>query len=153
MNQEDRYRYETENLRECEKEYDLIFRLIKDSIRRKKDFDEKLLLRPLMISATVVAECYLYKIIYSEHVDDNLRNSVFAKSTFIDKWQELIDCCIEKCFGVSYENLERNYITAYFRYTEIKNYINSDLKELYSLRNKFAHGEVLYAFDLSLIHI
>jgi hypothetical protein len=59
----------------------------------------------------------------------------------------LIDYCIEKTYEVSYENLERNYKTAYLRYTEIKNYISSDLDELYSLRNKFAHGEVLYAFD------
>lgn len=147
MNQEDRYKYETKNLRECKNEYDLIFRLIKDSIRRKKKFDENLLLRPLTISSTVVAECYLYKIIYSAHADDSLRNSVFAATTFIDKWQKLIDYCIEKTYEVSYENLERNYKTAYLRYTEIKNYISSDLDELYSLRNKFAHGEVLYAFD------
>ena len=39
MNQEDRYKYETKNLRECKNEYDLIFRLIKDSIRRKKKFE------------------------------------------------------------------------------------------------------------------
>lgn len=147
MNQEDRYKYETKNLRECKNEYDLIFRLIKDSIRRKKKFDENLLLRPLTISSTVVAECYLYKIIYSAHADDSLRNSVFAATTFIDKWQKLIDYCIEKTYEVPYENLERNYKTAYLRYTEIKNYISSDLDELYSLRNKFAHGEVLYAFD------
>ncbi|HFI0354243.1 TPA: hypothetical protein ACGOV8_001487 [Streptococcus suis] len=149
MNQRTRYRYETKNLRECKDEYDLIFRLIKDSIRRKKEFDENLLLRPLTISSTVVAECYLYKIIYSEHADDSLRNSVFAATTFIDKWQKLIDYCIEKTYKVPYVNLERNNKTAYFRYTEIKNYIDSDLNELYSLRNKFAHGEVLYAFDNS----
>ena len=59
----------------------------------------------------------------------------------------MIDYCIEKTYEVSYENLERNYKTAYLRYTEIKNYISSDLDELYSLRNKFAHGQVLYAFD------
>lgn len=147
MNQASRYRYETENLRECKKEFDLIFRLIKDSIRRNKHFDEKLLLRPLMISSTVIAECYLYKIIYSEHADDSLRLSVFRAASFIEKWQKLIDCCIEKCYQVSYENLERDNKTAYLRYSEIKNYLNTDLKELYSLRNKFAHGEVVYAFD------
>lgn len=147
MNQVTKFIYETKNLRECKKEYDLIFRLIKDCIRTNKEHQEKLLLRPLTIASTVVAECYLYKIIYSEHADDSLRNSVFAATTFIDKWQKLIDYCIEKTYEVSYENLERNYKTAYFRYTEIKNYISSDLDELYSLRNKFAHGEVLYAFD------
>ena len=56
---------ETKNLRECKKEYDLIFRLIKDCIRSNKELQEKLLLRPLTIASTVVAECYLYKIIYS----------------------------------------------------------------------------------------
>lgn len=147
MNQVTKFIYETKNLRECKKEYDLIFRLIKDCIRSNKELQEKLLLRPLTIASTVVAECYLYKIIYSEHADDSLRNSVFAATTFIDKWQKLIDYCIEKTYEVSYENLERNYKTAYLRYTEIKNYISSDLDELYSLRNKFAHGEVLYAFD------
>lgn len=147
MNQVTKFRYETENLRECKKEYNLIFRLIKDCIRTNKEDQEKLLLRPLTIASTVVAECYLYKIIYSEHADDSLRNSVFEATTFIDKWQKLIDYCIEKTYQVSYEDLERKYRTAYFRYTEIKNYINNDLNELYSLRNKFAHGEVLFAFD------
>lgn len=149
MNQADRYKYETENLRECKKEFDLIFRLIKDSIRRNKLYDEKLLLRPLMISSTVISECYLYKIIYSEHADDNLRLSVSQASSFIEKWEKLIDYCIMKCYNVSYENLEKDYKTAYLRYSEIKNYLNTDLTELYSLRNKFAHGELVYAFDNS----
>lgn len=36
MDKAKRFKYETENFRECNKEYKLIFRLIKDSIRRKK---------------------------------------------------------------------------------------------------------------------
>lgn len=149
MDKAKRFKYETENFRECNKEYNLIFRLIKDSIRRKKVCDEKLLLRPLMIASTMVAECYLYKIIYSEHADDSLRDSVFASNNFIDKWKSLIDCCIEKYYKVTYKNLARNNKTAHLRYEEIKKYIDSDLKELYTLRNKFAHGEVAYAFDSS----
>lgn len=45
MNQVTKFIYETKNLRECKKEYDLIFRLIKDCIRSNKELQEKLLLR------------------------------------------------------------------------------------------------------------
>lgn len=55
MNQVTKFIYETKNLRECKK----------DCIRSNKELQEKLLLRPLTIASTVVAECYLYKIIYS----------------------------------------------------------------------------------------
>ncbi|WP_394120320.1 hypothetical protein [Planococcus donghaensis] len=108
-------------------------------------------------------EVSLYKLIYENKFDSIDREIIIPNSnTSLErKWKNALDLAFSKAFSDNFSLQEINSTiflskltdTQLQWYTNIQDFINNDLKDVVSLRNKIAHGQWKHTFNSNMSRV
>lgn len=138
-----KYNAECENLKASKASFNILNDEIKKYIRLNEEEKVKQILPFLLLNTSMIVENYLYKILNSKNLSDEVRCKVYKEQAFADKWKTLINECVTDHYGCEINALNFSDRT---KYNEILTYVG-EIKTLYELRNKFAHGELKRGFN------
>lgn len=106
-------------------------------------------------------EVSLYKLIYGEKFNNNERSIILSERTLEDRWIKVLNIAFTKAAGIVIEpenlkiedvkrRLER---TDQHQYKDVLDFIQKDINEVISMRNKIAHGQWHYTFNSNVTSI
>ncbi|WP_413538155.1 hypothetical protein [Enterococcus malodoratus] len=139
----ERYKAECKNLQASKASFIILNDEIKKHIRLNEEGKVNCILPFLLLNTSMIIENYLYKILNSKHLPYSVRCNVYDERSFVKKWKILITKCVTNQYGCEIEDLE---FTDRKKYQEILLFVD-EIKTLYELRNKFAHGELRRGFN------
>ena len=93
------------------------------------------------------AECRLKKVLYEPSgFEAAARTAIFSVRSQYDRWTAALGAAFRKRFGVATAALNKNSMpfTAAARYDEARELLETELRPIIELRNRFAHGQWKY---------
>ncbi|MFT9470942.1 hypothetical protein [Leuconostoc pseudomesenteroides] len=146
MDNKQLYEIETKNLRASKKSYSSLSLFIRQNIRKKNILEVKRTLPFLYINVAMVVENTLYQLIHNKDVPLEVLKAVYDAHSLHDKWTAFIKKSVYVHFQMEFTELP---FSDRMKYTELLNFIDTYIKSLYEIRNKFAHGQLNQALNNS----
>jgi len=141
------YKYHVANLRELDRAFERLARLLRSAVAREDEVVASVLVRIQTLLLGVWAENRLAKLLYEPSgFSSDERDAVRARSTLLERWRYAVELAFRKHYKLPHAKLEPPVLphSAHGRYSTLAHLLGHDLAPALELRNKLAHGQWVY---------
>ncbi|MCJ7761019.1 hypothetical protein MUP59_07780 [Candidatus Bathyarchaeota archaeon] len=151
------YELHTENLKMLDKAISSAQRTLRDHISKDETTDIYVHTKILSLLVSLWAEVRILKLIHEiGAIGPSERGRIIKCRTLKERWKTSLDIAFCKAYGIARESnicCPSTPFTARSRYNVLNDIIGKDLLHSTELRNRVAHGQWKYAFNVGLTDI
>ncbi|MFT8512687.1 MAG: hypothetical protein ABF655_11435 [Liquorilactobacillus satsumensis] len=135
---------ESENLQSSKRAYKQLSLHIKQLLRENKDIEANSLIPVLYLLVGIIAENSLMQSIRRDKVSDRVVDSVKTQRDIKSKWLKFVEESVKFHFDKEIDDLEP---ASKQKYEELISFINQELSDLITIRNRLVHGQFTIVFN------
>lgn len=140
-----KYQCETKNLQRTKQNFDFFDGLYKRAISEENKIAKNSLLPSLYMIESMIIENFLYQLLNDDRIDSGIVQRVRQRRSLVDKWKELVAGCVSIHYGGNAVNDLSESLKC--KYEELNSNVDEYIGKLVQVRNRFAHGQHIYAFN------
>lgn len=150
------YKEHCKNLKKLSKSIKILEGTIKQALKTENVFEAKIHTNIHTFLTGSWMEVSFYKLIHEKQFTIDDRNLILANANSLEgKWSNVLKWAFARAFSIQLNpqnftniNIENSLgRTHQNRYKDVLTFINTDINEVISMRNKIAHGQWHYTFN------